>query len=167
MSDEKSREFAPIVGSDMVKRMTELGYLPQGTTRFVIDSGPVGGVVKIYWSGFANVNMLSMLIDGWVPEPEACDIDRIKKLVDLEFLKALGLDGKQVGDISVEINMPVAGVAACHLHMFISEEQFRPLIEIAKSNPSALHKTATLTLFNMETAETLEVKPDDPYEENE
>jgi hypothetical protein len=68
------RHFKPLLATQLVADLVERGYLPTGTTRFVIDSGPPGGVVRIFWSGFADQDMLAMLIDGIEPLPEDQDI---------------------------------------------------------------------------------------------
>ncbi len=77
----------------------------------------------------------------------------------VEFLKALGVNGQMIADGQVgdmEISMPVAGVVQVHLNAFLLEEQFRPLIEIARQHPEELRNTAWLTLMNPD-GERLEV----------
>lgn len=75
----------------------------------------------------------------------------------IEFIKSFGLDEKMVGDI--QISMPVAGFVSAHIKMFVSNEQFEPLMKIAAQTPDALRRSAWLTLVNPETAAKLEVGP--------
>ncbi len=63
----KHKEFKPLIGSELVKLLTEKGYLPVGTTRCIIDSGQPGELVKIYWAGFAGVDQLRTIFDKLEP----------------------------------------------------------------------------------------------------
>lgn len=73
MPGKTEQLFKPFIGSKLVEDLIERGYLPQGTTRFVIDSGQPGGVARIYWAGFAQQDMLQTLMDGMEPIDEIND----------------------------------------------------------------------------------------------
>ena len=76
-----SKEFGCITSTDLVQQMVDQGYLPHGTTRFIIDSGNPGDVVRIYWGGFADVNMIRLLMSGVIPEPGPDDLEKIGDLL--------------------------------------------------------------------------------------
>jgi hypothetical protein len=67
MSDEskpKSERFlAPLVGSELVKELIDRDLLPMGTTRCIIDSGQPGEPMRVYWAGFADVDLLRAILD--------------------------------------------------------------------------------------------------------
>ncbi len=65
--------FRPLVGTELVKKLIADGHLPTGTTRCIIDSGNPGEAVRIYWAGFANVDMIAMLMKGLTPMRDEID----------------------------------------------------------------------------------------------
>lgn len=56
-------KFRPIIATDFIREMTDRGLVPHGTTRILIDSGAPGGVVRVFWSGFADQEMLQALME--------------------------------------------------------------------------------------------------------
>ena len=55
------KEFHPLTGSAAVKILTDAGLLPPGTTRFVLDSGEPGEVVRIWWKGWADQELIELM----------------------------------------------------------------------------------------------------------
>lgn len=67
---QTSKQFAPLVGSELVQELIDKGLLPFGTTRVLIDSGQPGEVVRVYWAGFADVDLIRTLMDKMGAELE-------------------------------------------------------------------------------------------------
>lgn len=63
MSAPEVKSFRPITCTDFVHEMVSRGLIPPGTTRFIIDSGNPDGVVRIYWSAFADVDLLEAIFN--------------------------------------------------------------------------------------------------------
>ena len=61
MANEKN--FTPLVGTQLVQELIDRNLLPAGTTRCIIDSGNPGEAVKVYWAGFADVDLIKTLMD--------------------------------------------------------------------------------------------------------
>lgn len=64
----KEARFAPVINSVFWEKMVEAGLVPPLVSRFVIDSGNPGDVVKIYYDCFADSEMLNATFDHLIKE---------------------------------------------------------------------------------------------------
>lgn len=59
-----SNYFQPIIDNQaLVNELVSKGLLPRGTTRFIIDSGRPGEPVRVVWEGFADIDLIRLLLD--------------------------------------------------------------------------------------------------------
>ncbi len=56
--------YSPMIGSALVKDLVERRMIPAQATRAIIDSGNPGDVVRVYSSGFGDVDGIRALMDG-------------------------------------------------------------------------------------------------------